>query len=164
MTILRLIADDLTGALDTAAQFTGRIGPLPVLLDRTMPAPEGSYALDLSCRDRDQETAVAAAREAVRHFAGADLAFKKIDSLLRGHWAVELAGIVRSGMFRRIVLAPAFPAQGRVTRGGRQIRAQSGGEAVMIKDIAAELQRHGLSLHDRNCDIVAARRRERRRS
>ena len=28
MTTLRLIADDLTGALDTAAQFTGRIGPL----------------------------------------------------------------------------------------------------------------------------------------
>ena len=155
MTILRLIADDLTGALDTAAQFTGCIGPLPVLLDPTMPAPEGSYALDLSCRDRDQETAVAATREAVRHFAGADLAFKKIDSLLRGHWAAELAEIVKSRMFRRIVLAPAFPAQGRVTRGGRQMRAQSGGEAVMIKDIAAELQRHGLSLRDRSCDIVA---------
>ena len=154
MTILRLIADDLTGALDTAAQFTGRIGPLPVLLDRNMPTPEGSYVMDLSCRDCDEQTAVAAAREAVRHFAGADLAFKKIDSLLRGHWAAELAGIVSSGMFRRIVLTPAFPAQGRLTRGGRQMRTQSCSEAVLIKDIAAELQRHGLSLHDRNCDIV----------
>ena len=154
MTILRLIADDLTGALDTAAQFTGRIGPLPVLLDRNMPTPEGSYVMDLSCRDRDEQVAVAATREAVRHFAGADLAFKKIDSLLRGHWAAELAGIVRSGMFRRIVVAPAFPAQGRLTRGGRQMRTQSRSEAVLIKDIAAELQRHGLSLHDRSCDIV----------
>ena len=66
------------------------------------------------------KTAVAAAREAVRHFAGADLAFKKIDSLLRGHWAAELAGIVSSGMFRRIVLTPAFPAQGRLTRRGHR--------------------------------------------
>ena len=62
MTILRLIADDLTGALDTAAQFTGRIGPLPVLLDRMTAAPEGSYALNLSCRDGDQKTAVACTR------------------------------------------------------------------------------------------------------
>ena len=61
MTTLRLIADDLTGALDTAAQFTGRIGPLPVLLDRTTAAREGSYALNLSCRDGDLKTAVAEA-------------------------------------------------------------------------------------------------------
>jgi D-threonate/D-erythronate kinase len=82
MTTLRLIADDLTGALDTAAQFTGRIGPLPVLLDRTTAAPEGSYALNLSCRDGDETKAVACTRESLRCFSGADIAFKKIDSLL----------------------------------------------------------------------------------
>ena len=59
MTILRLIADDLTGALDTAAQFTGLIVPLPVLLDRTTAKPEASYALDLSCRDGEEAGAVA---------------------------------------------------------------------------------------------------------
>ena len=84
MTILRLIADDLTGALDTAAQFTGRTGPLPVLLDQTTAAPEGSYAVNLSCRDGDQQTAVACTRANLRCYSGADLAFKKIDSLLRG--------------------------------------------------------------------------------
>jgi hypothetical protein len=72
MMILRLIADDLTGALDTAAQFTGRI------------APEGPCALNLSCRDGDQKTAVACTRDSLRCYSGADLAFKKIDSLLRG--------------------------------------------------------------------------------
>jgi uncharacterized protein YgbK (DUF1537 family) len=154
MTILRLIADDLTGALDTAAQFTGRIGPLPVLLDRIIVAPEGSYGLDLSCRDGDERTAVAFARESLHRFSGADLAFKKIDSLLRGHWAAELAEIVKSGMFRRIVLAPAFPAQGRLTRGGLQMRAQSCGDPVLIKDIAAELQRHGVSSQSPDCDVV----------
>ena len=30
MTALRLIADDLTGALDTAAEFVGLVGPVPV--------------------------------------------------------------------------------------------------------------------------------------
>jgi D-threonate/D-erythronate kinase len=82
MTTLRLIADDLTGALDTAAQFTGRIGPLPVLLDRMTAAPEASYALNLSCRDGDENTAVAFTRDSLRCYSGADIAFKKIDSLL----------------------------------------------------------------------------------
>ena len=136
MTTLRLIADDLTGALDTAAQFTGRIGPLPVLLDRTTAAPEASYALNLSCRDGDEKTAVACTRDSLHCYSGADLAFKKIDSLLRGHWAAELAEIVKSGMFRRIVLAPAVPAQGRLTRGGLQMLAQPSGDPVLIKDIA----------------------------
>jgi D-threonate/D-erythronate kinase len=154
MTILRLIADDLTGALDTAAQFTGRIGPLPVLLDRTIATPEGSYALDLSCRDGDENTAVACTRESLGRFSGADLAFKKIDSLLRGHWAAELAEIFRSGLFRRILLAPAVPAQRRLTRDGRQLLAQSSGEPLLIKDISAELKRHGVSSRDVDCEIV----------
>src|SRR5258707_5620425 len=142
MTIVRLIADDLTGALDTAAQFTGRVGPLPVLLDRTMAPPEASYALNLSCRDGDETTAVACMRDSLRCFSGADIAFKKIDSLLRGHWAAELAEIVKSGMFRRIVLAPAVPAHGPLTRNGLPMLAQSG-VPLLIKAIAAELERHG---------------------
>jgi len=154
MTTLRLIADDLTGALDTAAQFTGRIGPLPALLDRTTAAPEGSYALNLSCRDGDQKTAVACTRGRLHCYSGADLAFKKIDSLLRGHWASELAEIVQSGMFRRIVLAPAVPAHGRLTRGGLQMLGQPSGDPVLIKDIAAELQRQGVSSRSADCEIV----------
>ena len=154
MTTLRLIADDLTGALDTAAQFTGRVGPLPVLLDQTTALSEASYALNLSCRDGDETTAVACTRDSLHCYSGADLAFKKIDSLLRGHWAAELAEIVRSGMFRRIVLAPAVPAHGRVTRDGLQMLAQSSGDPLLIKDIAAELKRHSVSSRDVDCDVV----------
>ena len=154
MTTLRLIADDLTGALDTAAQFTGRIGPLPVLLDRATAAPEASYALNLSCRDGDEKTAVACTRDSLHCYSGADLAFKKIDSLLRGHWAAELAEIVQSGMFRRIVLAPAVPAQGRLTRGGLQMLAKPASDTIPIKDIPAELERHGVSSRWVDCEVV----------
>src|ERR1700734_2181835 len=154
MTTLRLIADDLTGALDTAAQFTGRIGSLPVLLDRMTAAPEASYALNLSCRDGNERTAVACTRDSLGCYSGADLAFKKIDSLLRGHWAAELAQIVKSGMFGRIVMAPAVPAHGRLTRGGLQMLAQPSGGPVLIKDIAADLERHGVSSRGTDCEIV----------
>src|ERR1700733_14866191 len=154
MTALRLIADDLTGALDTAAQFTGRIGPLPVLLDRMTAAPEASYALSLSCRDGNERTAVASTRDSLGCYSGADVAFKKIDSLLRGHWAAELAEIVKTGRCRRIVLAPAVPAQGRLTRNGLQMLAQPSGDAVLIKNITAELERHGVSSRDVDCEKV----------
>ena len=154
MTTLRLIADDLTGALDTAAQFTGRIGPLPVLLDRMTAAPEASYALNLSCRDGDERTAVACTRDSLGCYSGADVAFKKIDSLLRGHWAAELAEIVKSGRFRRIVLAPAVPAQGRLTRDGLQMLSQPSGGRSLIKDVATELERHGVSSRGADGDVL----------
>ena len=154
MTTLRLIADDLTGALDTAAQFTGRIGPLPVLLDRMTAAPEASYALNLSCRDGDERAAVACTRDSLGCYSGADVAFKKIDSLLRGHWAAELAEIVKSGRFRRIMLAPAVPAQGRLTRDGLQMLAQPSGDRLLIKDVAAELKRHGVSSRGADGDVL----------
>jgi D-threonate/D-erythronate kinase len=154
MTTLRLIADDLTGALDTAAQFTGRIGPLPVLLDRMTAAPEASYALNLSCRDGDERTAVACTRDSLGCYSGADVAFKKIDSLLRGHWAAELAEIVKSGRFRRIVLAPAVPAQGRLTRDGLQMLSQPSGGRSPIKDVATELERHGVSSRGADGDVL----------
>jgi len=154
MTIVRLIADDLTGALDTAAQFTGRIGPLPVLLDRMTAAPEASYALNLSCRDGNERTAAASTRDSLGCYSGADVAFKKIDSLLRGHWAAELAEIVKSGRFRRIVLAPAVPAQGRLTRDGLQMLSQPSGGRALIKDVATELGRHRVSSHGADGDVL----------
>jgi len=48
--VLRIVADDLTGALDTAAPFAAAGGPLPV---RWNPAAQGgSYALDTETRER----------------------------------------------------------------------------------------------------------------
>ena len=123
-------------------------------MDRATATPEGSYALNLSCRDGDQRTAVACTRDSLHRYSGADLAFKKIDSLLRGHWAAELAEVVQSGMFRRIVVAPAVPAHGRLTRGGVQMLARPSGGPVLIKDVAAELQRYGVSTCSADCEVV----------
>ncbi len=147
MTHLRLIADDLTGALDSAAQFTGALGPLPVILNPALAPLAGSFVLDLACRDLPQAEAVARTASTAHHFEGADIAFKKIDSLLRGHWASEVAVLARRGWFRRIILAPAFPAQGRVTEGGRQvIRHTDGTSTIVPVDGRAELAALGLDV------------------
>ena len=48
------------------------------------------------------------------------IAYKKVDSLLRGAWAAELGACLRSGHWASCVVAPAFDYQGRRTRDGQQ--------------------------------------------
>ena len=121
MTALRLVADDLTGALDAGAQFTGARGPLPCTLGTVATWDAGAdLAVNLGCRDATPAMAAAASLAVLPILEGADLRFKKIDSLLRGHWAAELAVWIAAGAFGTVVLAPAFPAQNRATRLGRQ--------------------------------------------
>jgi len=55
--------------------------------------------------------------QAAKH---AGILFKKIDSTLRGHVAAELAAARAAlGRGRPVIIAPAFPKQGRTTRNGR---------------------------------------------
>jgi D-threonate/D-erythronate kinase len=145
MTGLRMLADDLTGALDTAAAFSGQ-REVPVFLAPPPPGT-GDAALDLACRDGGEAEAVAAVTAAAPLLTGADIAYLKIDSLLRGHWAAMLAALWRTGLFRSCVLAPAFPAQGRVTVGGRQcLRAADGTLSSLAVDPAAALAVYGVTL------------------
>jgi len=133
MTSLVLVADDLTGALDSAAAFSGRFGTIPVHLGVPQERLGEHAAIDLATRDSDASTAGrrAAAAAAAALLAEADIAFKKIDSRLRGPWAAELAATLQAGAFRMCVMAPAFPAQGRITVGGRQYIVASDGSCCI---------------------------------
>jgi uncharacterized protein YgbK (DUF1537 family) len=146
MTHLRLLADDLTGALDSAARFVPLTGPIATTWHTS--APTHAAAIDSGTRDLPE----AEARTAIAHFApllgGGDLAFKKIDSLLRGHVALELAACMR--WFDHCILAPAFPFQGRITRNGRQlVRTDTGWRDTGV-DLDAALHAHGVTA--RLCD------------
>jgi uncharacterized protein YgbK (DUF1537 family) len=88
-TRFRLLADDLTGALDSAARFVPLTGPLPVVW-RDTDVPEGA-AIDSGTRDLAEDAAYSRIKRFAPLLQGADIAFKKIDSLLRGHVAMELA-------------------------------------------------------------------------
>jgi len=145
MHTIRLLADDLTGALDSAAQFTGRLGPVPVFFDLPVSVTTGHGALDAATRDVSTAEAVFAMQR-LEGFLEASCAFKKIDSLLRGSWAAELAALVGTGRFRSAVLAPAFHDQGRITRGGLQcVRGPDGGWRSLPIDIVAALRDVGLT-------------------
>lgn len=149
MTSVRLIADDLTGALDSAAAFASVIGPIPVGWDTPrLLAPAGSYALSTGTREQTEAKAIAAAERAAPVLrAGPDgFAFLKVDSLLRGHAGAELAATLRTVPFDQVIIAPAVPFQARISRLGRQhLRTGAGWEPVG-EDIVASLRRSGLTV------------------
>jgi len=84
-------------------------------------------AIDAATREGPVETAVERHRTLAPWLAGGQLSFKKIDSLLRGHVIAEIEACIASGTYQRVVLAPAFPFQGRATRLGRQWRLDQPG-------------------------------------
>lgn len=119
MSRIRILADDLTGALDSAAAFAGDV---PVHLDAPAddaPGDAPAAVVATATRDVPLEALPALLAPGIRWLAGAPVAFKKVDSLLRGNTFVECAFAARSGGFSRIVFAPAFPAQRRLTLDGR---------------------------------------------
>ncbi len=124
MTSLRLLADDLTGALDAAAEFVPLTGPVQTFWRGAIPAilPPNA-ALDSVTRERDPATAIAIIGTLIPHLNPGTIAFKKIDSLFRGPTVAELAACLRNGVWTHCVLAPAFPYQGRITRAARQYAA-----------------------------------------
>ena len=146
MTSLRLLADDLTGALDTAAELVGLVGPVPVFWHGAIPSVlPASAALDSGTRELGRLPAAAIVSGLAVHLPGASIAYKKIDSLLRGPALAELAACMRAGGWRHCVLAPAFPYQGRATRGGRQhARNGEGRWSGVSGDLVAALRAEGV--------------------
>lgn len=118
-----LIADDVSGACDSAVAFALHGFRTVLPLDEDF-APAGRYdliALSTNTRKSGPEEAAAAVRSACERLEAwaAPLLYKKIDSVLRGPLEAEVAAAREAGGFRRAVVAPALPAQGRVVRGGR---------------------------------------------
>jgi uncharacterized protein YgbK (DUF1537 family) len=143
-----IVADDLTGALDSAVTLTGtglrcvvarRPSDVPAALRRE----PGVLAVNTASREGSAtaaRAAVAAALDAVGPMP--EIVFKKVDSRLKGHLADEVAVVAgRSGRTRALV-APAVPAQGRTVSGGFLI----GTGVVAPLDVAGAVAASGLLL------------------
>src|ERR1700761_6624431 len=146
MSSLRLLADDLTGALDTSAELVGQFGALEVSWSASSIAPGNlSFAMDSGTRELSSEQAFAIVQNLAPRLSGATIAYKKIDSLLRGPWAAELDACLRTGFWDACILAPAFVHQGRRTINGQQYaRAADGGWSAVGKKIVEQLRERKL--------------------
>ncbi|MER8072242.1 four-carbon acid sugar kinase family protein [Streptomyces sp. NPDC094034] len=120
---IAILADDLTSAGDGAAPFR-RAGHDARILLATPAAPPGPgtsvIAVDTGSRGLDEEAAVGRTRQAAHLFAGSGLLLKTVDSTLRGHVTAEVSAAWAASGRRAVVIAPAFPAEGRVTVEGVQ--------------------------------------------
>jgi uncharacterized protein YgbK (DUF1537 family) len=121
---IRLIADDLTGALDSACAFASRELPVVIGLPWKILPDATRMAISTESRDWSEDDAIGQVTAAVDGFGSAvspdALWFKKIDSVMRGHPVAETKAVMDAGGFDHCVFAPAFPEMGRITVAGQQ--------------------------------------------
>ena len=149
--MIAIVADDLTGACDSASPFL-RGGQVTVSLwpHLSEPGERAAVAISTDGRDQDAAEARARARDATAHVMQLGARpYKKVDSRMRGHVAEELAGVLEAWP-GRVLLCPALPAEGRLTIGGRQVVGEeitdlvaltSGlGDRVVLRDAVTDAE------------------------
>jgi uncharacterized protein YgbK (DUF1537 family) len=141
---LRILADDLTGALDCAAAFGAGV---PVHLGHPAMESQSTIAIDIvatATRDVPPTELATLLEPSLSWLRGAEVAFKKIDSLLRGNTFDEVDWLARQGGFQGVAMVPAFPAQHRITKQGQQWwRKPDGSVDPVAESISHSLQARG---------------------
>src|SRR5580658_2587247 len=136
-----LLADDLTGACDSAAAFlpTGRAVRVWLGAAATFPATEPVQAFNTESRSLspDKASRIVARTASVLASNSQTLLFKKIDSAARGPFAAEILAAHRAFKARAVLLAPAFPAAGRTVRNGILEIQDATGQRTQRIDIAS---------------------------
>ena len=123
--IVGIIADDLTGANDTALQFKLNGADTTILLNNEIKEKQSSlsqtWAISTESRNVSPQEAFERVKQATQLFVEEitpDFFYKKIDSTVRGNIAVETLSMLEVIGWDAAVIMPAFPQEGRVTVGG----------------------------------------------
>lgn len=182
---LVLIADDLSGALDTGVPFVAHglgvavaIGPDGV--ERAMAAGGDVLVVNSATRalpGAEAERAMAEIARLVRQRPR--FIFKKIDSRLKGNAATETAALAEAFGITRAIIAPAVPDQGRFTEkgcvvgtgvdvpmpiaplfaaSGLEIEIRDAGSDADLDAVAADLEAATLAVGARGLGAALARR------
>lgn len=142
-----ILADDLTGACDSAGPFAAH-GKRAWVTWNTKSFGEPGADLVSACSESRNDDAKSAAQKARRatqalRSLGATWFFKKVDSTLRGNWLTETAAVLDELRRKAAVVAPAFPAMGRQMVGGQLIL--NGDPQVDQPSSVAQLETHTLA-------------------
>jgi uncharacterized protein YgbK (DUF1537 family) len=139
---LLVIADDLTGAADTAAQFANQGVDTVVVVDWAAEWKRGAASCEvLVVNTESRHLSADEAAERVRATAirgatlGATHYYKKTDSTLRGNIGAELEALRVVAGRRVLSYLPAYPKLGRSTlRGTQYVGAQQLRETTFSSD------------------------------
>ena len=120
-----VIADDLTGANDTALQFHLHGAGTQILLSEDVECYnlKGTQTWAISTESRnitplEAYQKIKFAAQFMSDKFNPDYFFKKIDSTVRGNIAVEVLGMLEVLGWDASIVIPAFPQEGRITVGG----------------------------------------------
>lgn len=123
--IVGIIADDLTGANDTALQFHLQGANTQILLANDVEPLNTKNTQTWAVSTESRNVSAQESFEAVKNAAelliekvNPDYFYKKIDSTLRGNITVEVLSLLNVLNWDAAVVVPAFPQEGRITVGG----------------------------------------------
>lgn len=123
-----IVADDLTGANDTALQFFLKGSNTEIILDAETLCENhkniGTWALACDTRNIDPADAALITYNsiiALKKKFNVEYFYKKIDSTLRGNIAAEIMAALEATESDAAIVAPAFVQEGRITIGGYQL-------------------------------------------
>ncbi|MCR5260756.1 MAG: four-carbon acid sugar kinase family protein [Candidatus Gastranaerophilales bacterium] len=164
-----IIADDLTGANDTALQFHIKGCTTKVLTNYksidSISENTQVWAVSTESRNIDSETAKQRAKEATADILqkfNVEYLYKKIDSTIRGNISAEIMGILEASNYEAAIIMPAFPYEGRITVGGYHLlKGQLIERTEIARDPSAPIYESHIptvlktGLEPQNKDIVA---------
>ncbi|SFB34683.1 Uncharacterized conserved protein YgbK, DUF1537 family [Rhizobium sp. NFR07] len=140
--MLAILADDFTGALDSAAPFAGRGLRTDVALDRDAIAAiiadcPDVLAINLNTREIGADGAREATAAVIALLPAGTPLFKKIDSRLKGNIAAELDATP----FVKALVSPAIPEFSRIVQGGSVTGFGVEGTIVVAEKLGAHAAR-----------------------
>jgi uncharacterized protein YgbK (DUF1537 family) len=124
---LGIIADDLTGANDTGAQFAkcglATVVSLDAIADERLFRAADVIVVNTDSRLSSPTEAYDRAKTAAEFLkaVGIRYLYKKVDSALRGNIGSEVDAAMDVFGFKVAFVVPAFPAHGRITLNGHQL-------------------------------------------
>ena len=141
--LVGIIADDLTGANDTALQMQQKGAATKILLEEQIPSEFArettqAWAISTESRNLSAEEAYNKVKNTtvfLKDNFNFEYYYKKIDSTLRGHIAIETLTVLKELEYDAAVVIPAFPAEGRITVGGYHLLK---GLPISMSDMAMD--------------------------
>jgi len=138
---LLILADDLTGALDSGVQISLKGARVVILTNQRVEFPEDTsidaIVIDTETRHVSPETAAETVTRLVHEAKkrGINRIYKKTDSGLRGNVGSELAAVLSASGKDHLNFIPAYPAADRKTIGGIQyVNGKPVAESIFAND------------------------------
>lgn len=114
-----VVADDFTGANDAGVSLALRGKKVCVAFQSVFTEPTDALVINTESRAMGASEAAEKIARLGADVVNARWLIKKVDSTLRGNVGAETAALQALSGKRQIIIAPAYPAAGRITRHGQ---------------------------------------------